>query len=117
MSTWKEIKIKDIEIDDDGDLNFFLGSDDFGNNYAYIKYTDLLEILRKNNILQNTKNENDINLGKILGKEIGKQKERERIVKIIEKMKREMEEEDDNGQVACKYDSWTCNNIINKIKE
>lgn len=52
MSRWKMINKNKIEIDGD-DLNILVGSDDFGNNYIIIKVIDILEELKKENIIQN----------------------------------------------------------------
>lgn len=44
MSNWKDIKKEDIEVDDD-ELNIYIGSDDFGNNYIVLKISDIKELL------------------------------------------------------------------------
>lgn len=44
MSKWKDIQKEDIEIDGN-DINICLEGDDFGNNYAVIKTTDVIDLL------------------------------------------------------------------------
>lgn len=44
MSTWKEIKAKDIELDGD-EINICIGGDKFGNNYAVVKVADIVGLL------------------------------------------------------------------------
>jgi hypothetical protein len=44
MSNWQEIKKEDIELDGE-DINIYLGSDDFGNNYVILKVKDVKDLL------------------------------------------------------------------------
>lgn len=49
MSHWYEPKIKDMFLTDDGkELNIFIGSDDFGNNYVSLEVEELKKFLSTN---------------------------------------------------------------------
>ena len=48
MSNWKSIEKDDIDIDEkEEELNIYIGSDDFGNNYVCVKIKDIRELLEE----------------------------------------------------------------------
>lgn len=51
MSNWINIEKEDICIDEkEGEINFYVNSDDAGANYAVLNIEDLKSILKKLNI-------------------------------------------------------------------